>query len=70
MLTFPTNVAFLMSFVAVRVLQLLAYNNTFFCKEESTQVEVKPLLIATLMPLSLREVGSMETPLVALHFRW
>lgn len=69
MLMFPTNVAFLMSFVAVRVLQFLAYNNTFFCKQGSTQVEVKPLLIATLMPLSFREVASMETPLVALHFR-
>lgn len=67
MLTFPTNVAIFMSFVTVRVLQLLAYKNMFFCKQGSTQVELKPLLIATLMPLSFREVGSLETPLVALH---
>lgn len=69
MLTFPINVALLISFVAVRVLQFLAYS-MFFCKQESTQVELKPLLIATLKPLSFREVGSMETPLAALYFRW
>lgn len=69
MLTFPTNVGLLISFVAVRVLQFLAYN-MFFCEQGSTQVELKPLLIATLMPLYFREVGSMETPLASLCFRW
>lgn len=50
-----------MSFVAVRVLQILVYKNMFFCQQGSAQVELKALLIATLMPLSFREVGSMET---------